>query len=107
MHHTSDRLRTSSCSIFKYRDKVVGSSGPVHLTEDFCFISPRDGNFAPPRLTRPSPASPCMGFTRPIKVMGQDFSPAPQGGTGMDLDFLDPPYLAPVAKGYNCKFFIL
>ena len=70
-HHTSDRLRTSSCSIFKYRDEVVGSSGPVHLTEDFCFISPRDGNFAPPRLTWPSPASPCTGFPRPVKVMGQ------------------------------------
>ena len=51
------------------------------------------------------------GFSPPRKGdgvrMGQDFSPAPRGRTGMDLDFLDPPYLAPVAKGYNCKFFIL
>ena len=48
--------------------------------------------------------------------MGQDFSPALQGGTGMSLNFLDPPYPAPpcpcpvpprIAKGYNCKFFTL
>ena len=31
----------------------------------------RDGNFAPPRLTRPSPASPRAGFSRPTKVVGR------------------------------------
>ena len=38
-HHTGDHLRRSSCSIFRYRDEVVGSSGRVHLTKDFCFIN--------------------------------------------------------------------
>ena len=45
--------------------------------------------------------------------MGQDFSPAPRGGAGMGLDFLDPPRPAPprprptrVTKGYNCKILI-
>ena len=56
----------------------------------------RDGNFAPPLLT-----SPHVGFPHPAKVvwggvgMGQDFSPAPRGKTGMGLDFLDPPCLVP------------
>ena len=39
--------------------------------------------------------------------MGQDFSPAPRDRAGMGLDFLDPPRPGQVAKGYNCKFFIL
>ena len=45
------------------------------------------------------PAPPCFALRRfflPHKgggaEMEQDFSPVPQGGTGMDLDFLDPPH---------------
>ena len=38
-HHIGDHLRRSSYNIFRYRDEVVGSSGQVHLTEDFYFIS--------------------------------------------------------------------
>ena len=60
-----------------------------------------------------------MGFLHPHKGGGvgmwQDFSPAPRGGAGMSLGFLDPPRPAPprphpapsrVAKCYNYKFFI-
>ena len=45
-HHTGDHLRRSSCNIFRYRDKVAGLSGQVHLTEDFYFNSlvPSVGN---------------------------------------------------------------
>ena len=47
--------------------------------------------------------------------MEQDFSLAPRGGTGIGLDFLDPPRRAlplpvptppHITKGYNYKFFI-
>ena len=52
----------------------------------------RDGNFSPPRFA-PS------GFSPPRKGggarMGQDFSPAPRGGVGMGLDFLDLPCPTP------------
>ena len=57
-------------------------------------------------LPRPSLTSPRVGFSRLAKVMGQDFSTTPHGGVEMGLDFLNPPRPAPVAKGYNCKFFI-
>ena len=53
---------------------------------------------------------PC-GFSPPRKGdesgMGQDFSPAPRDRAGIGLNFLDPPHPGRVAKGYNCKFFIL
>ena len=48
-------------------------------------IEYRDGNFPPPRLIRTSPrkfSSPCKGGG---VGMGQDFSPAPQGGDGFRL----------------------
>ena len=38
-HHTGDHLRRSLCSIFRYRDEVVGSSRRAHLAEDSCIIS--------------------------------------------------------------------
>ena len=51
-------------------------------------ILPRPAWPAPPRF------APC-GFSRPCKGdgarMGQDFRPAPRGGAGTDLHFLDPP----------------
>lgn len=60
----------------------------------------RDGNFAPPRLTHPSPfrfAS--RGFSPPYKGcgvgIGRDFSPTPRVKVGMDLEFLDPPHPFP------------
>ena len=37
---------------------------------NYCVPFGRDGNFAPSRLTRPSPASPRAGFPRPTKVVG-------------------------------------
>ena len=40
-------------------------------------LDSRDGNFAPPL-----PASLRADFSRPAKVMGQDFKPAPRGGAG-------------------------
>ena len=50
----------------------------------------------------PLPASPHAGFPRLVKVVvvgvggiGQDFSPAPRGGVGIGLDFLDSPHPIP------------
>ena len=53
----------------------------------------RDGNFAPPRLTRPSPLRPVRVFPAPQRWWGGDgwdFRPAPRGRAGMGLHFLSP-----------------
>ena len=70
----------------RYIKLVEGSFLPLTVPRDFAqkkkkklFLG-RDGNFAPPYLTRPSPLRPC-GFSPPCKGdgagMGQDFRPAP------------------------------
>ena len=55
-------------------------------------------------LPRPSP----FRFSLPCKDngagMGQDFSPAPRGRTGMGLDFLDPPCLTPSRLGSTPRY---
>ena len=43
----------------------------VQIKSNKSMFVTRDGNFAPPRLTRPSPASPRAGFPRPTKVVGR------------------------------------
>ena len=52
-----------------------------------------------PCPTQPAPRFAPGGFSPPRKDggarMGQDFSPAPRDGAGMDLGFLDPPRPAP------------
>ena len=51
-----------------------------------------DDNFAPPCFAPRGFFLLCKGDGVGI---AQDFSPAPRGGTGMDLDFLDPTRPAP------------
>ena len=67
-----------------------------------------DGNFAPSRLTRPSPLYLARIFPTPQRWWGKDgvrfwHRTMGRGGDGF---ILFSPTLSRVVKGYNCKFFI-
>ena len=56
------------------------------------FLSYKDDNFVPLRLTRPFPLHPMQVFPTSQKWLGGDgerFNLAPWGGVGMGLNFLD------------------